>query len=163
MEVPVCWKYPNNFVRTVSLIKADFIRHCNGGRPASRSAPMDTTWQPLYPVFSPLPPPSPLFPHWLGTPGSQSYQRIYICYLLVNLFVIWCQSVAILSFPRCLSALLVVLIWWFASKSSLNKDHRGGGWCQAFPCLFRRFLGHAMTCSLAWSGAGYSCSVYDKI
>ena len=41
-EPPNCWKYPNNFARTVSLIKADFIRDCNGGRPASRSAPMDT-------------------------------------------------------------------------------------------------------------------------
>ena len=43
LQCSSCWKYPNNFVRTVSLIKADFIRDCNGGRPASRSAPMDTT------------------------------------------------------------------------------------------------------------------------
>jgi len=36
---PNCWKYPNNFVRTVSLIKEDFIRNCNCGHPTSCARP----------------------------------------------------------------------------------------------------------------------------
>ena len=118
----------------------------------------------LYTLFSPpCLPPLPCFPTgWVLQVHNLIRGFTFVIYLLIC-FVIWCQSVAILLFPRCLSALLVVLIWWFASKSSLNKDHRSGGWCQAFRCLFRCFLGHAMTCSMVWSGAGYSCSVYDKI
>ena len=50
----VCWKYPNNFVRTVSLIKADFIRDCNGGRPTSRRVRLWTRYDSFCTLFPPL-------------------------------------------------------------------------------------------------------------
>ena len=90
--------------------------------------PLSTQWQLLY-LVSPLCLFPPLFPHWLGTPGSQFYQR----FTFVNSCVIWCQSVAMLLFPRCLSTLPIVLIRWFSSKSSLNKEYQGVRGCQDFP------------------------------
>ena len=71
---------------------------------------MDAIVQLFYLVLShayPLP-----FSHWLGTPGS--YQRlIFVNYILTlaDSCTVLCQSVTILLFPRCLSALLITLIW----------------------------------------------------
>ena len=61
LEVHYCWKYPNNFVRTVSLIKADFIHDCNGKRPSSKSIPKDSVTA-FVPCFLPCLSPSPVSP-----------------------------------------------------------------------------------------------------
>ena len=107
----------------------------------------------LYTLFFPLSIPLPCFPiGWVLQVHNLISLRLLIRVL---------SGVAILLFPRCLGALLV-LIWWLSPKSSLNKEHRGR-WYQAFRCLFRRFLRHTMTCSPVWSRAGYSCNVCDKI
>ena len=119
-------------------------------------APLRTNDSLLY-LVSPFVYPPPLFPHWLGTPGSQFYQR----FTFVNSCVIWCQSVAILLCPRCLSLIDTVIFF----KVLLNKEHRGVGRMPGLPDVSSgASLG--MSWLVLWfdkSRAGYSCNVYDKI
>ena len=79
LKVPSnCWKYPNNFVRTVSLIKQILIAIAMAGVPQAGERTYGHGYDSFCTLFLP-PALPPLFPHWLGTPGSQSYQKVYIC------------------------------------------------------------------------------------
>ena len=83
----------------------------------------DSLYTPVFPFIHP----PALFPHWLGTPGSQSYQLTF-----VDSCVIWCSHPVVSKMSRCSSCIDMVIV-----SEVFVKQRAPGGMMPGFRCLFR--------------------------